>query len=353
MNISDARIVARQWVIDHAKSLPGFTGAFVAGSVIELPDEAILPTTSDIDVMVVLDVPDVPAKPGKFLHHGVLLEVTYLPLDLIRDPKQVLGHYHLAVSFRRPVILVDPAGHLAYLGAVVGEAFAKRTWVERRCEQAGEMVLKRIDDTMEGRPFEEQVMSWLFAAGGLPHVLLVAGLRNPTVRRRYEASRVLLHAYGHDEFYPGLIALLDPQVMSSARVAHHVAALEDAFDAAGSVCSTPFFFAADISAAARSVAIDGSREMIAHGQHREALFWIVATFARCQMVLHADAPACMRGRWDRAFHHLLADLGVRSFADLQRRCEETRDALPQVHAVAGEIMEANEDVEEGSLSEAG
>ena len=35
-----------------------------------------------------------------------------------------------------------------------------------------------------------------------------------------------------------------------------------------------------ITPAARPIAIDGSRELIEAGAHREAVFWIVATFAR-------------------------------------------------------------------------
>lgn len=344
MNIGGARAIAREWVTEHAVHIPGFLGAYIAGSTNDLPDEAVLPVTSDVDVMVVLDSHEVSAKPGKFHYHALLLEVTYLSIDQMRAPEQVLAHYHLAASFRRPVILADPSGHLAHLEDEVGDAFSEQVWVERRCEQARKTVLTRIDSVVEGKPFEEQVMSWLFAAGGLPHVLLVAGLRNPTVRRRYEAVRSLLAEYGHELFYARLLELIDPNGITAERTMHHLVALEDAFDAASGVIVTPFFFAADVSAAARPVAINGSREMIEQGQHREALFWIVATFARCLMVLHADAPASVSARWDGAFADLLGDLGVRSFPDLRQRCEEIREVLPCVEKIALEMIEVNPDI---------
>lgn len=344
MNIGGARAVAREWVTEHAVDIPGFVGAYIAGSTNDLPDEAVLPVTSDVDVMVVLDSQEVPAKPGKFPYRAVLLEVTYLPIDEVRTPEQVLAHYHLAASFRRPVILADPAGHLVHLATEVGDAFAERIRVERRCEQARQTVLTRIDSVVEGKPFEEQVTSWLFAAGGLPHILLVAGVRNPTVRRRYDAARSLLAEYGHELLYARLLALIDPYGITAERTKHHLAALEDAFDAASGMVATPFFFAADISAAARPVAIDGSREMIEQGQHREALFWIIATFARCLMVLHADAPASVSARWGGAFADLLGDLGIRSFPDLRQRCEEIREILPCVERIALEMIEVNPDI---------
>jgi hypothetical protein len=341
MRVDDARRLAQGWVARHAVNMPGFRGAYIVGSTNDLPGEAILPATSDIDIMIVLDAADVPPKPGKFLYQGVLLEATYLPMDLVGNAEHVLGHYHLAASLRKPAILADAGGHLTRLQSAVRAAFTRRKWVERRCEQARETVLTRIASVSEGRSFEEQVMSWLFAAGGLPHVLLVAGLRNPTVRRRYEVTRILLGEYGYEAFYPGLLALLDPEGISAEQTMRHLATVGEAFDVASSLISSPFFLAADISAAARPVAIDGSREMIQQGYHREALFWIVATFARCQMVLHADAPPPMSTRWDDAFRDLLADLGIRSLPDLEHRCEHIGDALPQVDGLAVNLMDAN------------
>ena len=40
-----------------------------------------VPARSDVDVMVVTGAAAPQAKPGKFLHGGVLLEVTYLPRE--------------------------------------------------------------------------------------------------------------------------------------------------------------------------------------------------------------------------------------------------------------------------------
>ena len=75
-------------------------------------------------------------------------------------------------------------------------------------------------------------------------------------------------------------------------------------------------FAADLTPAARPVAIDGSRALVEGGNHREAVFWIVATAARCQAVLADRAPALARDR-EPAFRALVADLtGMRTPADI-------------------------------------
>ena len=82
-------------------------------------------------------------------------------------------------------------------------------------------------------------------------------------------------------------------------------------------------FAADLTPAARPVAIDGSRELVDGGNHREAVFWVVATAARCQAALNVLAPALAAER-EQAFRALVADLtGLRSPTDVLTR----RDAL--------------------------
>ncbi len=178
------------------------------------------------------------------------------------------------------------------------------------------------------------------------HVLLAAGLKNPTVRRRYVAAKELLAEYGHSAFYPSLLELLGCAHLSRVQIEEHLTALADVFDVAKAVVKTPFFFAADISNLARPVVIDGSRELIEQGHHREAIFWMVATYSRCQIVFHHDAPPEMRDQFSPGYRRLLADLGITSFADLQQRSEQVRLWLPRVWEVAEAIMVANPDIED-------
>jgi hypothetical protein len=188
------------------------------------------------------------------------------------------------------------------------------------------------------------VLAWLFAAGVTCHVLLVAGLRNPTVRRRYEAVKELLHTYGRDADYTPLLALLGCAHLDAAQVSRHVDALEAVFDAAGAALSSPYAYAADLGADARPVAIDGSRELIAAGLHREAVFWIVATYSRCLQVLGRDAPAATRERYLPAYQRLLADLGIASPDDLPPRRAAVEAFLPELWHLAEAIMAANEEI---------
>lgn len=345
MIVNQAKEVARRWVVEEASGAPGFRGAFFHGSTTWLPDDALLRADSDLDVIVVSAGSAPPAGFGKFRYRDVLLDVSSLPDDQLRPPDHVLGLYHLAGSFRAPGIIADPTGRLTALQVAVGKDYAKRRWVLRRCAHARDRVLRNLQSLDAAAPFHDQVTAWLFAAGVIAHVLLVAGLRNPTVRRRYGATRELLAEYGRLDAYDTLLDLIGCAEMSRAQVEHHLAALAEAFDAAKAVIETPLFFASDISAIARPIAIDGSRELIARGQHREAMFWIVATASRCQKILHHDAPAELRERFNPGYRHLLGDLGIASAADLRRRGAQVERALPQFWEVAGAIIAVNPGIE--------
>jgi hypothetical protein len=342
--VGQGKKVAARWMREEASFAPELCGAFFHGSINWLPDNAVLPAASDIDVMIVLDNPDPPIKLGKVRYGDVLLDVSYLARDQLRSPEQVLGQYHLAGSFRTPSVILDPSGHLTALQAAVARAYAQRRWVRRRCEHARDKVLSgyRLD---QSAPFYDQVTAWLFPAGITTHVLLVAGLKNPTVRTRYVAAQRLLTEYGRSDFYEPLLDLLGCAEMNRARVEHHLAALTDAFDAAKAVIRTPFFFASDISDVARPLAIDGSRELIERGQHREAVFWIVATYARCLKVFGHDAPE-LTDTFEDGFRQLVGDLGITSSADLHRRTDQVQRFLPRVWDVAEAIMADNREIED-------
>lgn len=345
MIVGDAKDIARRWIAREASQAPGFGGAFFHGSTNWLGDDALLPASSDVDVVVVLDDPERVPKWGKIPVEGVLLDVSSVAAAALASPEEVLGRYELAGSFRRPGIILDPTGQLTALQTVVGESYHRRHWVEVRGRAAREKGLAYIRALDEALPLHEQAIVWTFGTGLAAHVLLVAGTKNPTVRRRYVAARALLEEYGHLELHEELLARLGCAVLAPARVEHHLAALESIFDTAATIESS-FPFSGDISAAARPIAIDGSREMIEHGLHREAVFWIVVTYARCRKILDHGASAEVQARFEPDFLALLAELGVASFVERRQRAAEVEALLPRVGEVARDIMDANPEIED-------
>src|SRR4029453_17407707 len=119
MTVNQAREAARQWMVEEASGIPGFCGAYTAGSTNWLPDGADLTTASDLDIMVVLAEQNQAGRRAKFIYHGALLEVSYLRNGQLQAPDQVLSDYHLAPRFRTTKIMFDPLGVLTPLLAAV------------------------------------------------------------------------------------------------------------------------------------------------------------------------------------------------------------------------------------------
>jgi hypothetical protein len=337
VRVDEAKAIARAWVHREAAGLPGFQGAYFAGSVNWLPDDADLPAASDLDVMVVRDGDGEVGGRRKLGHAGVLLEVSTIPLDRVRSPEQVLGDFALAGGFRVPSVIADPTGHLTALQAEVSRHFADADWVRRRYEHARNRSLRFLDGINAAMPLHYHIIGWSFGTSVTTLIPLVAALLNPTVRRRYVAVRSLLAEHGRLDLSERLLACLGADKISPARVSHHLAALADLYDATVPVMATDFPFSADISPSSRHVAIDGSREMIEQGLHREAVFWLLVTSGRCLEVFTSDAPDLIP-RYEPQVRALLADLGIRSFADIEASREMTRDLLPEIVAFAEALI---------------
>lgn len=344
MITSQAREIARRWVAEEFSGTPGFYGAFLHGSINSLAGNDALPDGSDLDLIVVIENPDSAPKPGKRPVQGAVLDVSYLPTSQVQSPESILGQSHLATSFRSPSVVADPSGRLTGIQAAVSQSFAEREWVVRRVEHTLDKIRHQFTLDLSD-PFHEQVISWIFPAGITTHVLLVAGLKNPTVRKRYLAVRELLAEYGHSSFYEELLELVGCRQMSRSRAQRRLDALTEAFDASSACIRTPFPFASDISELGRPISIGGTQELISSGNHREAVFWLVVTYSRCQAVLYRDAPPELRLTYDGGYRALLGDLGITSPDDLQRRKREVIRFLPRTWEVAQEIIAANQQIQ--------
>jgi len=343
VRVRHAKAIAREWVLDEASKLPGVCGAYFAGSINWYADDAILPISSDLDLVLVFESERHVRDRAKFLRDGVLIEVTRFSVDQLGTPERVLRDCHLASAFRTPSVILDPTGHLTALQSAVSRDFAKRYWVRQRCEDVVGRILDMTDRLARlTRPpgLYEQVVGWVFPTGQTTHILLLAGLRNPTVRKRYVAVRKLLIQYGQFEMYEELLELLGCVRMDRARVEHHLGSVAAAFDAASTAMKSEFPFGADLTEKSRPIAIDGSQELIQAGLHREAVFWLVVTYARCVKVLSTDAPAIALA-FEAGFRDLLMDLGIESMADMQRQAKQVRSMLGRVCQVSESIIAAN------------
>jgi hypothetical protein len=295
--------------------------------------------------MVVIDGREPAQKPGKFQRDGVTLEVSYIDRDELQTPEQVLGAYHLAGSFHVPSVIADPMGWLGPLQRAVARDYTRRVWVERRVEDALARVGRNLAGLRSAKSLPDRVTAWFFAGGVVTHMLLVAGLKNPTVRKRYVAARSLLREYDRLDRFDELLALIGCARLSRAEVEAMLDRLAILFDTAKTLPANGLFFAADISDDGRAIAIDGSRTLIEEGFHREAVFWIVATWCRCQKIIELAGTPGQVAAGNRELREMLMELGINSDADIAARGETIARYLPHARELAEYIIRTNPEIE--------
>lgn len=302
--MSAARRIARDWVCGRAG--PDLVGAFLAGSAAVGDGGRQLPTTSDVDLILVTAGP-APTKIGKLWHRGVLLDVSSLAIDNL-DVATVAGTSYLAPFFTDGMILHDPAGRLAVLQRQVAAVADRPEWVRRRVAEVRTKVTTGLDALTAGADPEaslaRQVIGWVFPASLPTVMLLVAARRPPTVRRRYLRCRELLTADGVPclagglrgshrsplELYEDLLGVLGCREVAATQVRHHLDALADTLRVTARHAETSFPFSSDLRPDTWHLTLDGSAELVRDGWHREAVWWLLAGYARCLLVLAADAP---------------------------------------------------------------
>ena len=208
------------------------------------------------------------------------------------------------------------------------------------------MVLGRLQAVGEWSAWHDQITSWLFGACLTTLILANAGLMPPTVRRRYAAARELLAVHGKLEFCDRLLQLLGCASWFRSRTPQHLDAAAAAFDEAKRLPKAGYRFASDIRDIARPVALEGSKDLIEQGLHREAVFRIVATYARCRWIFHRSASSRRRDRYDLGFQRMLRALGVHTFADLKAHSAKVRRFLPRLVETADGIMAATAGIQD-------
>jgi len=345
MKATHARAIAADWVMRHEAVRSGFAGAYFIGSSVDLDGSDELPNASDVDVAIAVEGWSELPHRFKVAHRDVIIEVTYLSLEHLADRERVLHSYHLAAGLWRNTIICDPTGYLQKLHTLVAGLYQYEEQVRERCAGALHKVEDGLAGVREDATFADQVLAWVFPTGVTTHVLLTAGLRNPTVRLRYGSVRALLAEYSMNDVYLQLLDLLGVTSVSSHRMLRHVDALERAFNTAVATPHRPLPFDADISSLGRPAAVNSLRTLVESGRPDEAAFWVIVTFARCCKVFHeATRPRSSLASHIGAFRALTSDLGIGTLDDMRVRSAKVRDLLPDLRDASEQIIKANPDV---------
>ncbi len=346
MKVHAVRAIGREWVSETASSLTGFKGAFFCGSINSAQNDAEFPITSDLDLTLVFEGIPPEVLPGNFLHSGVIFGVSYWPFSRLLPLERVLSDYRLGYNFRKANVISSSSSKLNEMAAVVSQAFPQRRWVSKRIEDARTNCLNYVNSVSERANEFDRVIAWLWATGITTHIVLAAALKNPTIRKRYLAAHDVLSEYGHLDFYEFLHTLQGSSHFNRVITQTYFDSVTEVFDVACDIEPRPFPYSSDLSRISRPISIDGTQELINQGNHRESVFWIAATYARCMKAFHHTKTSTHLDRFSPGFESLIVELGITSPDDLRLRTDEVRASIPRVMAIAQSIMESHPDIED-------
>ena len=306
--IGDAIALATQWVA--TSNLP-FHAAFVGGSLAHADPRLPYDPASDIDCYLIVTGDPPATKIGKIIENGVLLDVSWLPWNQLEHAS---SHAVLASLLRFGKIVHDPHGELSRLQQDLIAHFADPATIASRINDMRTRIHNGLGVDSSHLAEPEQVMNWLFPATLATHIPLVAACAPLTVRKRFLAARNVMAPAE----YESLLALYGFDDISPSQAQEWLDDTTTLFDATAAIAvRSPRFWASDIQAGARPIAIDGSQKLIDAGDHREALYWIIATRTRCLTVLH-DA-GIQTSPYLGAFRDMTGTLSIATAAQRSRR----------------------------------
>lgn len=332
MKVREAKLVAKRWVDERAAHLPGFHGAYLAGGINRMSDDEEFPHYVDLDVHVVLErAMESGQRQDLILYRGVVIEALYLDRNGYESAEAVLANPLEAQNFITPGVLADPTGALANIQTIVAREFSRRKWVEMRCGLIRAQMMDVLSDEEKSSSMSLMVLLLL----NIPYLLANAHLKAPTNRRAYCQIREILHAGGRHDLYESILALQGVAHRNREETEVRLQECIRAFDRAVEVFKTPFWSDNRIHSYVRPYLLDGAREMIEAGDHREAMPWITWNHVVAITALQNDAPEEEKRQFQEAYERLYDDPNTWYG---KQRTWPTRDDAQRVRRVVDELL---------------
>lgn len=306
--VRDVIAIVRAWIEQEARHWPDFAGAYLWGGITAMPADAAFPLYRDVDVVVVLAA-GAPADEQEVLYRGVSLEVIPRNLDAHRDVAATLANPSAGPNLAATQILADPTGILAGFQREVAAAYSRRRWVQARCAAEQAMAEDALAAMRRAATPAERLDAIRDGLSALSGLLAVAQLKRPTTRRTLALLHELLHAQGQADLQEAALEVMGSAGLEVAAVERLLDQTIDSFDRAAAVRRTPVAYGFAIQPHLRPYYLEGTREMIAQGLHREAVFWI-ACLDTAYAVLENDAPAAERPLFAARLQAFYATLGL-------------------------------------------
>lgn len=310
LSVAEVIAIVREWVENHARHMPDFAGAYLWGGITAMAEDAPFHLYRDVDVVVVM-TQGAPEDEWEEFYRGLCLEIIPKNLDEHRDIEAVLGNPSAGPNMAMTQILADPTGLLEPLCLAVTTDYTRRRWVAARCNTEKTWAENALNSMRQAATPQDRLNAARDFLSAISGLLAVAQLKRPTTRRTLALLRELLEAQGRPDLNEMALTVMGSVHMSRAEVEALLDQTMIAFDRAVEVIHTPIPYGFAIRPHLRPYYLEGSREMIDEGSHREAMFWITIQDT-AYLALQHDAPEAEKPIFAAHFQAMCAALGYTS-----------------------------------------
>jgi hypothetical protein len=336
--------LAKEWVNIQAEQFPAFLGAHLMGGITSMALSDPFPTYRDVDLHMMLhDDVDIPGENAETLYKGLMIEAGFRQQKDYRTPEVVLADPVIASHMAMPSILSDPSGFLSQLHEVISREYARRKWVQARCEAEKREALGKLE-TISHIPDPDPVTAFEllgYAGTYVAAVLSLASLKAITGRRSYIQMRLILESLGRADLYARLLKVVGMGHARQAQVERYLQDAASAFDLAVKVKRSPHPFEHKMYAHLRPYLVGGSKEMMDEGFYREAAGWTMAFYGSSIQIIQTDAPSQLTSTMQAKFYECMRQLGLDGTAHWETRIEEAKAIFREVFILADEIIACN------------
>ena len=343
MTVREAKEIAADWVVREGSRMPGYSGAFFAGSINGRSAGETQPPGSDVDFFIVLDQEDTSSIfSHKFFWKGVVLESACFPLPEFRNPEIAVADYRVACHLAVPSIIADPSGILEKAHRFVVREYPRRIWIRKRCDSAiGTWIEGFLDHSYDMPQPLNLWLRWMFFGVTGGQSIALADLRDPTVKKSLVVSDEVLARYGESRVQELLLDVSGCRDMSAQDVRSYFDEYLSILNIAIECHKSPFPGENFVCPAGREVIIAGVREMIESGHHREVMAYLNQLALYALIVIGQDAPEAVKREGLDAARRFLRYFGISSEEEHLAHIERVRGALGELKATVERIIRAN------------
>lgn len=334
--VKDVKKIAKKFVMANERLIRGFRGAHLNGAIASMSDEDEFPVYSDIDIKIVVEDKSIFQRTSdKVVYKGHLVDWSLQELSQYESAEVVLRDPITSSLLAYPTVLADTNRHLESIQQQVEKNFANQKYVDIRCNKVAQTILQRLN---KGRPVTLQL------AKQLADLVLSANLDSYTIRRLLVKTKAIFEAQESSELQELLLQLVGSHDVTIREAEHFSLQFIAAYDIAVASYKTPLHFPAaeaNMHPYVRPYLVEGHKELLKHGHHRELIWWNLAVFKQIMRVIRNDVDEEVCKKISHDFARLKNRVGWLTNDQIRDKDAYVREILPEFFQYVREDRHVN------------